>query len=202
MSIDVVVKIGLAAFAIVYVGIVYLWRIFAVWRKTGIWPVTYGGAPTTHDLVGKAFAVLVGLSISGTVIYVASPVWYEYLFPVRMLEAVVLQVIGLVFAWLSMFWTILAQHQMGAAWRIGIDTHHPTPFIQHGLFRLSRHPIYLGVTTTSASLFLIMPNLLTISVLVATAISLSVQARLEEEHLERAHGNAFVDFVRRTHRWL
>lgn len=202
MSIDVVVKIGLAAFAIVYVGIVYLWRIFAVWRKTGIWPVTYGGAPTTHDLVGKAFAVLVGLSISGTVIYVASPVWYEYLFPVRMLEAVVLQVIGLVFAWLSMFWTILAQHQMGAAWRIGIDTHHPTPFIQHGLFRLSRHPIYLGVTTTSASLFLIMPNLLTLSVLVATAISLSVQARLEEEHLERAHGNAFVDFVRRTHRWL
>jgi len=197
-----VVKFSLIAFVITYIGVVYFWRIYSVWKKTGIWPITYGGARTAHDLVGKVFAVLVGLSIANTVIYVASPAIYMYLFPLRMLETMELQITGLVAAWLSMVWTILAQHQMGTAWRIGIDRGHPTTLVRGGLFRLSRHPIYLGVTATSASLFLTMPNLFSLGTLMGTAISLSIQARLEEEHMQRVHGTAYAAFAGQTRRWL
>lgn len=197
-----VVKFSLIAFVIIYIGVVYFWRIYSVWKKTGIWPVTYGGARTAHDLVGKVFAVLVGLSIANTVIYVASPAIYAYLLPLRWLETMELQITGLVAAWLSMAWTVLAQHQMGTDWRIGIDRCHPTTLVRAGLFRLSRHPIYLGVAATSASLFLAIPNLVSLGTLVGTAISVAIQARLEEEHMQQVHGTAYDAFAGKTRRWL
>jgi protein-S-isoprenylcysteine O-methyltransferase Ste14 len=200
--VETLVKVHLVVFGLLYVGVVYVWRIVTVWRTTGIWPVTYGKKMSAHDLVGKLFAALVLLSIASIVIYVGSSEIYRRLIPLSPLESLGIQIAGILISWLSMVWTILAQRQMGAAWRIGIDTDHPTELIEHGLFSRCRHPIYLGVMATSLGLFLVMPTLLMAGVLVATGISLSIQARLEERHLAHCHGDSFIDFSRRTRHWM
>lgn len=51
----------------------------------------------------------------------------------------------------------LAQAQMGASWRIGVDPR-KTDLKARGLFAISRNPIFLGMRAMLFGLFLIMPN--------------------------------------------
>jgi protein-S-isoprenylcysteine O-methyltransferase Ste14 len=113
-----------------------------------------------------------------------------------------LQWIGVAFLILSLAWTIIAQAQMGEAWRIGIDTEHRTPLIQTGIFRISRNPIYIGVVITLSGLFLIIPNALTLLILIMGLVLIGVQVRLEEEHVGKMYPQEYAEYCRRVRRWL
>jgi protein-S-isoprenylcysteine O-methyltransferase Ste14 len=113
-----------------------------------------------------------------------------------------LQWIGVVFLLVSLVWTIIAQAQMGEAWRIGVDTEHRTPLIQTGIFRISRNPIYIGVVITLSGLFLIIPNAITLLILVVGIVLIGVQIRLEEEHLGKMYSKQYAEYCGRVRRWL
>lgn len=162
----------------------------------------YGRTTSLHDVIGKLFALLIALSVGNIVVYVSSPAFYQHLLPFHWMETKALQILGMLLAWASMFWTIGAQHQMGPSWRIGIDTKTKTSLITAGLFRVSRHPIYSGMIVTALGLFMVMPNLLSLLILAATMITIPIQARLEEEHLARVHGDRYLTYLKRTRRWL
>ena len=51
---------------------------------------------------------------------------------------------------------VVAQAQMGASWRIGIDER-PTELVTHGLFGLTRNPIYLGMLILTVGVALVAP---------------------------------------------
>jgi protein-S-isoprenylcysteine O-methyltransferase Ste14 len=199
---EALLKPILLLFLVIYVGSVYLWRIYVIRRSTGMWPIMYGGTTSLHDVIGKLFALLIGLSIANIIVYVFSSALYRYLLPFHWMETTALQIAGMLLAWASMFWTIAAQRQMGSSWRIGIDAKTKTSLITGGPFRLSRHPIYLGMIVTALGLFMLMPNVLSLLILAATITTISVQARLEEEHLAKLHGDPYVDYLKSTRRWL
>lgn len=161
----------------------------------------FGKGESAHDFVGKMIVVLIGADVLGLFLYVTDN-WYEYLYPFHGLEVQWVQITGLIIAWIALSWSLIAQIQMGASWRIGIDTKQKTELVGKGLFKYSRHPIYLGVLAITGSLFFVMPNVLTLVVLFLTWETLSVLARLEEEHMISFHGEEYRKYISQTRRWI
>jgi protein-S-isoprenylcysteine O-methyltransferase Ste14 len=96
---------------------------------------------------------------------------------------------------------VVAQAQMGASWRIGIDRA-PTGLVTAGLFRHIRHPIYSGLFALLVALVLLTPSPWTIMGAAWLGSLIAIQARLEERHLEAVHGSAFRVWAARTGRFL
>ena len=199
---ETIIQFLLILFVVLYISCVFVGRTLIVWRKTKKFPITYGKTDSAHDFLGRIFKVLIFLSIVSPIIYVTSGEFYQYLLPIKLFEIETLQIIGLILAYSSMIWTILAQTQMGKSWRIGIDENSETELVQKGLFKFSRHPIYLGVMTTSLSLFLVLPNVLNLIIFLMTLLTIMVQARLEEEYMIKVYGEQYLRYSKNTSRWL
>lgn len=96
---------------------------------------------------------------------------------------------------------MVAQAQMGASWRIGIDDA-PTELVVRGLFRFVRNPIYSGAGLASIALFVGSPSPWTLGGALLALVLMSVQARLEEEHLLEIHGDVFRAYASRVGRFV
>jgi protein-S-isoprenylcysteine O-methyltransferase Ste14 len=106
---------------------------------------------------------------------------------------------GLVAA--GLFLTVLAQAQMGASWRIGIDTAR-TELVTGGLFSVVRNPIFTGMLAMVSGIVLVTPSAWTVMALGHYVLLVSLQVRLEEEHLLRLHGDAYRAYAARVGRFL
>jgi len=192
----------LPVYLFVYVFVAFVWRSYIVWKRTGINPVTFKGTDTAHDFIGRVFKLVFALVVLVVFVYSFSPFAYTYTLPIQWLENRWLKSIGVLLLLLSLVWTIVAQSQMGAAWRIGIDSEHRTPLVQEGLFRISRNPIFVGMIFTLLGLFLTLPNALTLLAVVLGMVLIGVQVRLEEEYLAQVHSQAYREYRQRVRRWL
>ncbi|MEQ1617668.1 MAG: isoprenylcysteine carboxylmethyltransferase family protein [Terricaulis sp.] len=96
----------------------------------------------------------------------------------------------------------IAQLQMGASWRVGVPAEGPGPLVQHGLFKWSRNPIFVGILAAVLALFLWSPNIATAAVLAATWTLTMVQVRIEEEALREKHGDAYEFYAAAVGRWF
>jgi protein-S-isoprenylcysteine O-methyltransferase Ste14 len=97
--------------------------------------------------------------------------------------------------------TVVAQVQMGTAWRIGIDDR-PTELITEGLFALSRNPIFSGMILTLIGAVLIAPAVWSILFASVTILLIAVQTRFEEQHLVELHGEAYIAYAQQVGRFL
>lgn len=192
----------LPACLLAYFFTALVWRSYVVWQKTGIKPFNFKNFDTTHDFVNRVYKLTFALLVLVVLVYALSPAAYAYLAPIRWLEHPSLRWIGVAFLIFSLVWTIIAQAQMGEAWRIGIDTEHRTPLVQKGIFRISRNPIYIGVVITLSGLFLIIPNALTLLILIVDLVSIGVQVRLEEQHVGEMYPREYAEYCQRVRRWL
>jgi protein-S-isoprenylcysteine O-methyltransferase Ste14 len=94
------------------------------------------------------------------------------------------------------------QLNMGASWRVGIEEGEAPGLVTSGLHSFCRHPIYLGLLTAVAGYTSLLPTALSVVLLVAAFVRVRVQARVEEAHLERIYGAAYLDYARRVGRFL
>jgi len=192
----------LPVYLFVYVLVAFVWRSYLVRRRTGINPVTFKDSDTAHDFIGRVFKLGFVLVVLIVFAYSFSPIAYTYTLPIQWFENRWSKSIGVLALLLSLLWTIVAQSQMGEAWRIGIDTKHRTPLVQKGLFRISRNPIFLGMIFTLLGLFLTLPNAFTLLTIVLGVVLIGVQVRLEEEYLAGVHPEAYREYRQRVRRWL
>jgi protein-S-isoprenylcysteine O-methyltransferase Ste14 len=90
---------------------------------------------------------------------------------------------------------------LGRSFRIGVPAE-STDLNTHGLFRLSRNPMYLGVYTTllAVVLYTLNPLLLLIGVYVIVVHHQIVLA--EEMHLRALFGAEYEEYCRRVRRYL
>ena len=192
----------LIVYLIVYFAAAFVLPSYRVWKRTGVNPVTFRGADTAHDYIGKLFKiVMAGLTLI-VIIYAFAPNFYSFLLPIVWLENRTVQFVGISLLLVSLAWTILAQIQMGNSWRIGIDEEKQTALVRSGLFRFSRNPIFLGMIVTLAGFFLAIPNALTLLFLVLGFVLIQIQVRLEEEFLSRTRGEDYSEYRGQTRRWL
>jgi protein-S-isoprenylcysteine O-methyltransferase Ste14 len=192
----------LPTYLVVFLGLAFGWRSYLVWRTTGINPFVLGISDNVYDFIGRLFKVtLLGCGIV-VLVYALSPEGYGFLGPISWLNISTLQIIGIALLAVSLVWVLIAQAQMGTSWRVGIDSEHETPLVMHGIFRVSRNPIFLGMRVTLLGLFLILPSAASLAILMVGDVLMQIQVRLEEEHLTKMHGESYQAYTKQTRRWL
>ncbi len=97
---------------------------------------------------------------------------------------------------------VLALLDMGASWRFTIDRERAGELITHGVFGLTRNPIYLALVLVGigVSLSLGCAHLLLLGV--AAPFYFSFLIRREERFLRAHYGEAYGGYLERTPRWL
>jgi protein-S-isoprenylcysteine O-methyltransferase Ste14 len=183
-------------------GLTFFLPSYRVWKQTGISPVTFSNKDNAHDYIGKVFKLLLALLFVIIGIYAFYPKGVQYLLPIWYFENLYLQILGIIILILALVWIAIAQHQMSNSWRIGIDEKNKTVLVTKGLFGISRNPIFLGMMSTLFGLFLVIPNALTLLVLVTGFISVHIQIRLEEEYLIKIHGENYLDYKNKVKRLI
>lgn len=113
-----------------------------------------------------------------------------------------LQVIGagLIIGGVILF--AVAQLNLGASWRIGIDEGSKPGMVMSGLYSISRHPIYLGFLTVFTGYAAMLPTPLSLGLLIAAYVGFRTQASAEEAYMLRTYGEPYRDYARRVGRFL
>ena len=187
---------------LLYLLLVFVLRSLILWKQTGVNPFVFGNTDKAHDYIGRIYKVMVLFTWVSIGLYSFYPKGYHYLMPIHYLEIDSLKIAGLILFIISFSWTSIAQYQMSKSWRIGIDYEEKTDLISHGLFRYSRNPIFLGVLISYLGTFLIIPNILSFSVLLVTFVTIQTQVRLEEEYLESIQGDKYLNYKKDVRRWI
>ncbi|MEP2026173.1 MAG: isoprenylcysteine carboxylmethyltransferase family protein [Reichenbachiella sp.] len=195
-------QIFLPIATLLYLLLVFVLRSVILWKQTGVNPFVFGNTEKAHDYIGRVYKVMV----LGTWISIGCfsffPAQYLYLMPMDYLEHEPLRLAGLFLLIISFLWTSVAQYQMSKSWRIGIDYNEKTELIDNGLFNYSRNPIFLGVLVSYLGTFLIIPNVLSFSILLVTFVTIQTQVRLEEEYLEKVQGQSYLEYKAKVRRWI
>ncbi len=195
-------RYGLLGYFTLYFFFGFVWRSILVFRQTGINPIVLPATDDAYGYVGRAFKLAM-MACAGVVLVVTfgerADVWLGG-YPA--LQAPTLRLTGWGLLVLALGWMLVAQAQMGVAWRVGIDARQPTPLVQHGLFSRSRNPIFLSMRVALLGLVLVAPSAATLVLLVAGELLMQVQVRLEEQHLAGLHGERYAAYCKRVRRWL
>lgn len=182
--------------------VAFVFRSLLVYRRTGVNPLVLPSSEDAYGYVARAFKIVIaGIAV----VVIALAIWPEaqvYFGRWNALSTRAVAVAGWVLLIASLVWLLIAQAQMGASWRIGIDDKRRTDLVQHGLFTLSRNPIFLAMRVNLLGLFLVFPSAVTAALLVAGEILMQVQVRLEEQHLMNLHGQVYNAYQAKVRRWL
>ena len=135
-------------------------------------------------------------------LYIEFPEIYIQIGVIEILNTTLIQYIGIIFMILALTLIIVAQSQMGASWRIGIDSENKTDLVLRGIFSFSRNPIFIGIILSSFGYFLVLSNALTFSILLLNIALIQIQVQLEEQHLKIMHGKNYEIYCRKIRRWL
>lgn len=197
-----VLRYYLPVYLVLYFALVFVIPTYRTWKQTGLNPITFGKADTAHNYIGLVMKILIGLLFVAVVLYAIGQEVYSYLVPISYLQHETIMWLGLVFVHITLVWVAIAQYQMSTSWRIGIDEANKTKLVTHGIFRISRNPIFLGMIASVLGVFLIIPNALTFFLALATYFVIHIQIRLEEEFLERQHGTEYLQYKQNVRRLI
>ncbi len=91
---------------------------------------------------------------------------------------------------------------LGQSFRVGIDAEHPDKLITHGVFGISRNPIYVAFATILVGQFLIFPNWILLVYLVAAMWLFHRQVLREEEFMKQHYRQDFFAYCQRVRRYI
>lgn len=188
---------------IVYFFQVFVIRSYVQWKKTGQNPFVFSKSENAHDYIGFVFKIMTVISLSVIVLFsFFEDIYSAFLGPLTYLHLEVLKWTGAGILIASLIWTIVAQYQMSNSWRIGIDYEEKTSLVSVGIFKLSRNPVFLGVLLIYLGTFFIAPNAITLTLFILCYFILQIQTRLEEEYLEKIHGQDYIEYKKNVRRWI
>lgn len=191
----------LLLFFTVFFALAFLWPTLRLWRRERVNALVLPYDDSAEGIVGKRFrATLLGIFVLLVALVAGLP--DAFVGPLEWMHQPVLRTAGWLLLALSLLWVVAAQAQMGASWRIGIDARAPTPLVNTGIFSLSRNPIFLGMRASLLGLFLVLPNAVTLAILLLGEALIQVQVRLEEAHLKKDHGKAYELYRTSVRRWI
>lgn len=195
-------KLYIIAFLVLYFLVVFIIPSIRVKRKTGINPYVFKKSDSAHDYLGKVSTPITSLIFIVAILNLLLPNIYHYFVPFTWLGLASITYSGFILIHLALIWIVIAQLQMDNSWRIGIDDPAKTELKTNGLFSISRNPVFLGMLVTLLGIFLIMPNAVTLLTLVTSTLLFQVQVRLEEEHLKKVQGIAYLEYCKKVKRWI
>jgi protein-S-isoprenylcysteine O-methyltransferase Ste14 len=119
-----------------------------------------------------------------------------------LVDALAVRLAGLGLVTIAFVLFVLALVSLGDAWRLGLDEAGPGRLVTHGIYSVSRNPIYLFFDLYFIGTFLINGGLLFLLLAVLTVLNLHYQILHEERFLARLHGSAYEAYRARTARYV
>jgi len=162
-------------------------RGIAIRRKTGDRPWAFASAKGVQRIAGSSFAFSVAALIAAAALAPVSDTGWT-------ITAAIIATVGAAIV-------MVAQVQMGRAWRVGVREGDAPLFISHGLFRYSRNPIFVGMMLVGLSAAMVSGTWWSWSALAVFIASCAVQVRIEEAHLEASFGQSYREFRSSVPRW-
>lgn len=181
---------------------IFALRTYLVGKRTGINPIAEKWQDDVRGYVARWLIVLEVLIAMNVALFALDADAYRWLLPFDGLTGAATQTVSVTLLTVSLVWVAIAQAQMGDSWRIGIDPDAKTELVAHGVFRISRNPIFLGMRVALLGVFLASPNVLTFVVAIVGDVLMQVQVRIEEQYLESVHADAYLQYKRAVPRWL
>lgn len=166
-----------------------LWRGVAIRRATGDRPWAFASARGVQRVAGSSFALCVAALLVSAALAPAG-------------KANNCTIMAVIVALVGAAIVIVAQVQMGRAWRVGVRAGDAPLFVSHGLFRFSRNPIFVGMMLVGLSAAMVSGTWWGRVALALFIASCAVQVRIEEAHLEASFGQVYRDFRSTIPRWL
>lgn len=195
-----IIRIGLPIYFVFFFGIAFVAKSVIVARRIGKNPLVLPKDDSAFGLIGFYFKItMIGLFLY-SILYSIFPNSHNFLLPIEYIENQYLKYFGIGILILALIWTIIAQNHMKNSWRIGIDTLTKTELITNGLFRFSRNPIFFGMILSLIGLFLVTPNIWTLIFMVLGYVLIQIQIRLEEEFLDKQHGEKYRNYKKKVRR--
>ena len=165
---------------VVFAGVLLVWPVVRLRRETGVQALTlhrnttpgnrFDGARLPRHRVGLAALVRASRCSGRTLGVWAAP------------RGLVLA--GMLLCAAGVVVIAIAQRQMGASFRIGIDDA-KTALVSRGLFRRVRNPIYSGLLGMLLGVTLVIPCVASLLLGAAGGAAIAIHTRLEERHCSR-----------------
>lgn len=174
--------------------------------------VKEGINPITLRLKGKGLVGILELSLFLCVnLWAFAVLWYTlpsnhcpvaWLCEVYWVHGPIARGIGLGMIALGLVIFVVAQATLGNSWRLGIDERRPGALVTHGIYRLSRHPLYLFFDLYFLGTFLVNGTAMFGIFTLLVAANLHYQMIQEERFLLRVYGEAYRVYQESTGRYL
>ena len=195
-------RLFLPIYGLIFFFCVFFLRTVLVWKRTGVnaYVLLKSGGP--QAIIGRYFKVLPMLSTLVILIYSFLPEYYYLLSPFIWMQSQTLIGIGLVLLITSLVWVWVSQTQMGNSWRIGVDETERTELVTNGVFSISRNPIFLGMKLNSLGFFFVVPNAISLVVLLMGIALIDVQVAMEEKFLSSTQGEKYHRYRTDVRRWI
>lgn len=196
-------KIALIIGVAVFYGVVGIYRLLWLYKKTGVNPLKLKNDGSIQSINKQIFVLLIILDLFVVILFCLGDSFYQYTSPIQFLDVHTwLKIAGVVLSAFAFIWIVIAQSNMKTSWRIGIDNEEKTALIKTGLFRYSRNPVFFGLVVSAVGFFLILPNAVTLCIILLSYYSISVQIRLEEQYLESKHKEEYLKYKQEVRRWI
>lgn len=99
--------------------------------------------------------------------------------------------------------TLLTQRAMGASWRPNVTPGERTALVTDGPFRIVRNPMYTSRAISVLGLVLVLPNPLSVTMLVLVVVAWQIQVRLvEEPYLRATHPEHYALYAQKVGRFV
>lgn len=191
-------RISLPLLLLAFVIVLMVWPVLRLRRETGAWAVTlHRETAPGQRVVAVVFLVMQLAALAFVAAYALRGPTPLGVWPFPAATAW----LGLGVALAGLVLVATAQRQMGASFRIGIDDAE-TALVQNGLFGVVRNPIFAALLVLLAGMFLAVPCLWTLGLWIVSAVTVSKQVRLEEDHLLDQHGEAYRRYASRVGRFV
>lgn len=186
---------------VLFLVVICCWRPWLQSRRHGSSGVLLFRAGRWQQNVRDALGVVLLVCVVGQAIAAAAgPGSLSSLDEIS--RAPVTQVTGAVLLFGGIVLLVMAQLNLGASWRIGIDEGTSPGLVTSGLYRFCRNPIFLAILTILTGYTLLLPTRLSLILLLGAFIGIRQQVLAEEAYLLRAYGNAYRGYARNVGRFL
>ena len=156
-------------------------------------------------MVADAFALACLLVWAYEVVAYAWPFRF-HVGPVRLgrvlVESITIKAVGAVLVSAAILLYAVALRDLGASWRLGIDRTTPGPLVTGGIYRWTRHPIYVAFDLLFVGTFLVHGRLIFLVLALIWLPLLHAFMQREERFLAQHYGNAYRDYCGRVGRYF
>lgn len=121
---------------------------------------------------------------------------------IEAISSLLFDIIGFLIGLIGLSLCLYAQVKMGSSWRVGIDEKVKTDLITTGLYKYIRNPTYLGLFVLNIGVWLIWPTWTIFLLNFVFILFLDIQVRCEEDYLYSIHGEKYVEYKKRTGRYI